>query len=78
MLGRVPHNVEVGFLELVFLHHARGFGERALARFVARALVLGFDLLATHHAIGRGEANLDVLSQSRFRGDGEGQSGKGQ
>jgi hypothetical protein len=61
---RTAHDIEVGFLNLVFLDHARRGGERALAGVVARSFVLGRDLLAVSHPVGSGEADLDVLSDA--------------
>lgn len=77
-LRRAPDDVEVGILDLRFLHHARAGCERRLAGFVAGLLVCGGDLLAARYAVGDGEAGVDILRAGGRNVEGQGEAKKGE
>src|SRR5215510_4625817 len=57
LLLRAPHDVEIGFLQLIFLRDARRVGERAEPG----------SRLAILHPVGGGETQLQVLGESSCR-----------
>src|SRR5262245_32190333 len=58
-------DVEVRLLNLLLLHDARRRGEGTLAGLMSCSLGLRRDRLAVDHAVGGGEADLDVLGVCR-------------
>jgi hypothetical protein len=73
VLGRAAENVEIGFLEMVFLHHARSLGQGALAGLVRGLSLRLVDRAAVGHLIGGVVANLHVLGARGLGGRGRGQ-----
>ena len=65
MLGAGAGHVEIRLLQLIFLYHAGGLRERALARLMRRLSFRVFELAAVGHLVGRIEADLRVLSGRR-------------
>lgn len=58
---RTSDDVEVGLLQMIFLHNARGRGESALAGFMARAFLRLAERLSIGDAVGSGETERGVL-----------------
>src|SRR5512143_2945636 len=71
LLRGTPHDVEVGILDLRFLHDASRGRQRRLAGFVSSLPFSLGDRLAACHAVRRRKAGFNVL-RTRHRG---GQSG---
>ena len=72
-LGRAAENVEIGFLEMIFLHDAGGLRQRALAGLMRGLLFRLLDRAAVRHLVGRVVANLQILGACGLGGHGKGQ-----
>ena len=75
LLRTSAHDVEVCFLQMVLLHHVRGFGQGPLTGFVRGALVRIRKDFSFGNSLGRSHADLCVLSQRRRGSRGGRQAG---